>query len=339
MSTKRPSLSRGLGALLGQPEPDAESAVVTRAAAGRRGTAEAAGGLATARQVSAAHRPAAGNTAGAGGLDQSAGRGAADRRASARTRTAGKPSHVRYEIIAGERRWRAAQLAGLHEIPGSHPSRARRSRHRDGAHREHPARGPQSAGRSARAAAPDQRIRHDARDRRGSGRSFARRRVQSAAAAGSHRRSEDAGRASRAGDGSRARAARRSTTKRQQAEVGAQVAQKKLSVRETEALVKRLASRRRRQRRERSRAARRSEHPQAGSRAQRKARRQGRRCSTPRRAKASSSSAITPWMSSTAFSNIYADRRATIGGPSHLRWFGQHAPVARRLVKMRAAHC
>ena len=41
----------------------------------------------------------------------------------------------RYEIVAGERRWRAAQMAGLHEIPAvsatsttSTPSRSRSSR-------------------------------------------------------------------------------------------------------------------------------------------------------------------------------------------------------------------
>jgi ParB family transcriptional regulator, chromosome partitioning protein len=44
------------------------------------------------------------------------GRGAADRHAAAH-RARPRAGRQRYEIIAGERRWRAAQLAGLQKIP------------------------------------------------------------------------------------------------------------------------------------------------------------------------------------------------------------------------------
>ena len=65
----------------------------------------------------------------------------------------GAPSRRRgrYEIIAGERRWRAAQRAGLHEMPviivEADDKRGARDRH----HRERPARRPQRARGGARA--------------------------------------------------------------------------------------------------------------------------------------------------------------------------------------------
>ncbi len=114
MSTKRRSLGRGLGALLGQPEPDDESEVVTRLPADQelqklpvdllqRGKyqprldmrPETLQELADSIKAQGVVQPIVVRP-----LDAAAGTG-----------------HVRYEIIAGERRWRAAQMAGLHEIP------------------------------------------------------------------------------------------------------------------------------------------------------------------------------------------------------------------------------
>src|SRR6187397_3501060 len=91
MATKRRSIGRGLGALLGQPEPDDESPVAAQPP-GDEELQELADWIKAQGVVQPiVVRP----------LDASA----------------GAAGHVRYEIIAGERRWRAAQMAGLHEIP------------------------------------------------------------------------------------------------------------------------------------------------------------------------------------------------------------------------------
>jgi ParB family transcriptional regulator, chromosome partitioning protein len=113
-TTKRRSLGRGLGALLGQPEPDDESEVVTKLHSDdelqklpvdllQRGKyqpridmrPETLQELADSIKAQGVVQPIVVRP-----LDAADGAG-----------------HTRYEIIAGERRWRAAQMAGLHEIP------------------------------------------------------------------------------------------------------------------------------------------------------------------------------------------------------------------------------
>jgi len=113
MATKRPSLGRGLGALLGQPVSAGSNEVVTVLRPEeelqklpvdllQRGKyqprvdmrPETLQELADSIRVQGLVQPIVVRPIG----DE-----------------AGQPR--RYEIIAGERRWRAAQLAGLHEIP------------------------------------------------------------------------------------------------------------------------------------------------------------------------------------------------------------------------------
>jgi ParB family chromosome partitioning protein len=114
MATKRPSLGRGLGALLGQPAAAAEADNVTPLRSDeelqklpidllQRGKyqpridmrQETLQELADSIKAQGLVQPIVVRPISEG--------------------AAGQPR--RYEIIAGERRWRAAQLAGLHEIP------------------------------------------------------------------------------------------------------------------------------------------------------------------------------------------------------------------------------
>jgi len=108
MATKKPSLGRGLGALLGQPtvapvrRPDEELAKIPLDLL-QRGKyqprldmrPESLQELADSIKAQGVIQPIVVRLVGEATADQPR----------------------RYEIIAGERRWRAAQLAGLHEIP------------------------------------------------------------------------------------------------------------------------------------------------------------------------------------------------------------------------------
>ena len=76
----------------------------------------------------------------------------------------------RYQLIAGERRWRAAQRAGLADRAGRRPHVRRRQRRRAGARREPPPPGPHPARGGRGLPAADRGLRAHPRRRRPAGR-------------------------------------------------------------------------------------------------------------------------------------------------------------------------
>ena len=215
-------LGRGLDALLaGSDERDAATEALQTLA--DRPPA--------ARQVSAAHADGRGGARRARGVDREQG--------------VMQPILVRpvdggrFEIIAGERRWRAAQRAGLTEVPALVKTVPDQSALALGADREHPARGPESARGGERPRAADRRIRPDARRGREGGRPLAQRGDQSAAPARAREAGAGVPDGGQARHGPCARAARAAGGA--QTGAAARVVAQGLSVRETERLVHHLA--------------------------------------------------------------------------------------------------
>src|ERR1044071_5412835 len=113
-TTKRRSLGRGLGALLGQPESDDESPVVTRLHSDEELLRVPVDLLQRGKyQPRLDMRPETLQEL----ADSIKAQGVVQPIVVRPIDTPEGAGHARYEIIAGERRWRAAQLAGLHEIP------------------------------------------------------------------------------------------------------------------------------------------------------------------------------------------------------------------------------
>jgi ParB family chromosome partitioning protein len=250
MANKRPSLSRGLGALLGQPAA-ATSAATAAVVTALRPVDEELRKLPVDLLQRGKYQPRI-------DLRQETLQELAD---SIKAQGVVQPivvrpinadgsyAHVqvdsqveqRYEIIAGERRWRAAQLAGLHEIPAvirRVPDEAAIAMALiENIQRENL--NPLEEARALQRLIMEFEMTH----------------ATAAEAVGRSRAAvsnllrlldlgEDASRLveHRELDMGHARALLGIENKRQQAEVAAQVAHQKLSVRDTEALVKRLAS-------------------------------------------------------------------------------------------------
>lgn len=246
MATKRPSLSRGLGALLGQPAASASPAA-TAVVTALRPTDEELQKLPVDLLQRGKYQPRI-------DLRQETLQELADsikaqgvvqpiivRPIGVATGDNGGPAEQRYEIIAGERRWRAAQLAGLHEIPAvirRVPDEAAIAMALiENIQRENL--NPLEEARALQRLITEFEMTH-ATAAEAVGRSRA--------AVSNLLRLLDLGEETkslvehREIEMGHARALLGIENKRQQAEIAAQVAQRKLSVRDTEALVKRLAS-------------------------------------------------------------------------------------------------
>ena len=74
-----------------------------------------------------------------------------------------RPIDGGYELLAGERRWRAARRAGLARHPGDHPRHRRARLRRAGAGREPPSPGPHPARGGRRLSTADRGLRADPR--------------------------------------------------------------------------------------------------------------------------------------------------------------------------------
>ena len=160
-------LGRGLDALLAGPDETA--------APQARALQTLVGRSPASRQVPAAHAHGRGVARRARGVDPRAGRDAADPRAPGRRRPL-RDHRRRAPLARGAARGAAPDAGAGEERPRSGGAR-------DGADREHPARGPESARGGAGLAAPDRRVRADARRRGQGGRPLAQRGDEPAAPA------------------------------------------------------------------------------------------------------------------------------------------------------------
>ncbi|MBL8268860.1 ParB/RepB/Spo0J family partition protein [Steroidobacter sp.] len=251
MANKRPSLSRGLGALLGQPAAAAASPAAAAVVTALRPVDEELRKLPVDLLQRGKYQPRIdlrqeslqelADSIKAQGVVQPIVVRPINADGSYANNQTEAQAEQRYEIIAGERRWRAAQLAGLHEIPAvirRVPDEAAIAMALiENIQRENL--NPLEEARALQRLITEFEMTH----------------ATAAEAVGRSRAAvsnllrlldlgEDASRLveHRELDMGHARALLGIENKRQQAEVAAQVAQQKLSVRDTEALVKRLAS-------------------------------------------------------------------------------------------------